>query len=53
MLLKFLEAKKSKKKEIVLWGDGSPKREFLYSDDLAEAIRIILNSSKKKIIRFV
>ena len=49
MLLKFLEAKKSKKKEIVLWGDGSPRREFLYSDDLAEAIRIILNSSKKRL----
>ena len=49
MILKFLEAKKNNKKEIVLWGDGSPKREFLYSDDLAEAIRIILNTSKKKL----
>ena len=50
MILKFLEAKKNNKKEIVLWGDGSPKREFLYSDDLAEAIRIILNTPKKKLL---
>lgn len=49
MILKFLEAKRNNKKRIVLWGDGSPQREFLYSDDLADAIRIILNTSKKKL----
>ena len=49
MILKFLKAKKKKDKKIILWGDGSPKREFLNSDDLAEAIRIILNTSKKKL----
>ena len=34
-----------------VWGDGSPKREFIFSDDLAEAIRILLTTSKKKIFK--
>jgi GDP-L-fucose synthase len=38
MLRKFHEAKVSGNNEVVLWGDGSPLREFLYSDDLAEAV---------------
>ena len=51
MILKFLKAKKSNKKIIKLWGDGTPKREFLYSDDLAEAIRIVLNTSNRKLLK--
>jgi GDP-L-fucose synthase len=51
MLLKFLKAKKRNKKIIKIWGDGTPKREFLYSDDLAEAIRIVLNTSNKKLYK--
>lgn len=50
MILKFLNAKKSNKKIVKVWGDGTPKREFLYSDDLAEAIRIVLNTSNRKIL---
>ena len=30
MIRKFLEAKECGKKEVILWGDGSPTREFLY-----------------------
>jgi GDP-L-fucose synthase len=37
------EAKTSKKSEIVLWGTGTPRREFLYSDDLAEACLFLMN----------
>ncbi len=37
LIRKFHEAKNSKSKEVILWGDGSAKREFLYVDDLAEA----------------
>jgi GDP-L-fucose synthase len=51
MILKFLNAKKSNKKIVKVWGDGTPKREFLYSDDLAEAIRIVLNTSTRKILK--
>lgn len=38
MIAKFYETSKhSKYWEVKLWGDGSPRREFLYVDDLAEA----------------
>jgi GDP-L-fucose synthase len=37
MIRKFHEAKTSGGDHIVLWGDGSPYREFLYSEDLANA----------------
>ena len=38
MIRKFLEAKAAGAREVVLWGDGSPTREFLYVDDAAEGI---------------
>jgi GDP-L-fucose synthase len=38
MIRKFLEARESGAHEVVLWGDGSPTREFLYVDDAAEGI---------------
>jgi GDP-L-fucose synthase len=31
------EAKTSEQPEVVIWGTGAPQREFLYSDDLADA----------------
>ena len=37
LIRKFHEAKLANNKEVVLWGDGSPMREFLHVDDLAEA----------------
>jgi GDP-L-fucose synthase len=37
MIRKFHEAKISGGDAVVLWGDGSPYREFLYSEDLADA----------------
>jgi GDP-L-fucose synthase len=37
LLRKFHEAKVKGANEVVCWGTGSPFREFLYSDDLAEA----------------
>ena len=37
LIRKFHEAKESNAKEVVVWGTGSPKREFLFADDLAEA----------------
>jgi GDP-L-fucose synthase len=38
MIRKFHEAKISNINKVVLWGDGTPLREFLYSDDLAAAV---------------
>ncbi|QMS84519.1 GDP-L-fucose synthase [Candidatus Xianfuyuplasma coldseepsis] len=37
LLRKFHEAKINNEKEVVMWGTGKPKREFLYVDDLADA----------------
>jgi GDP-L-fucose synthase len=37
MIEKFHKAKVENLSEVVLWGDGSPYREFLYVDDLADA----------------
>mgnify|MGYP000920381651 CR=1 FL=1 len=50
MISKFLEAKKNNKKSVHLLGTGKPKREFLYAADLAKAIIITLETSKKKLI---
>jgi len=49
LIMKFIKAKKNNSKYVEIWGDGSPEREFLFSDDLAEAIHIVLSTSKKKI----
>ncbi len=38
MIRKFHEAKIEGHKEVVLWGTGTPKREFLHVDDLAKAV---------------
>jgi len=38
LIRKFVEAKRSGAEEVVLWGDGSPTREFLYVDDAAAGI---------------
>ncbi|KKN23482.1 hypothetical protein LCGC14_0904390, partial [marine sediment metagenome] len=38
MIRKCVEAVREGREEIVLWGDGSPTREFLYVDDAAEGI---------------
>jgi len=38
LIRKMHEAKVSNAKEVVLWGSGTPKREFLYVDDLASAL---------------
>ena len=38
LIRKAVEAKESGAKEIIVWGDGSPTREFLYVEDAAEGI---------------
>jgi GDP-L-fucose synthase len=42
LIRKMHEAKSSHKAQVVIWGTGSPRREFLYSDDLADACVFLL-----------
>ena len=42
MITKFHRAKVKGEKEVVLWGTGSPKREGLYVEDLAEGLLMLL-----------
>lgn len=44
MLRKFHEAKLENKPFVELWGDGSPMREFLHVDDLAEACVFLMKN---------
>lgn len=44
LLRKFHEAKVSGANEVVLWGSGSPLREFLHCDDLADALVFLLKN---------
>ncbi len=37
LIRKFHEAKVNNEPSVIVWGTGTPKREFLYSDDMAEA----------------
>lgn len=46
LIRKFHEAKVNNSKEVVMWGTGKPRREFMYVDDLADSlIHLMLNYS--------
>ena len=42
MMRRFHEAKLQQASEVVIWGTGKPRREFMYVDDLAEALLVIM-----------
>jgi len=44
MIRKFHEAKEQGHAEVTLWGTGSPRREFLHVDDLADACLFLMQS---------
>jgi GDP-L-fucose synthase len=46
LLRRFHEAKKAGSEEVVIWGTGTPKREFLHVDDMAAACVFLLNLPK-------
>ncbi|KKQ04273.1 MAG: NAD-dependent epimerase/dehydratase [Candidatus Moranbacteria bacterium GW2011_GWF1_36_4] len=51
LLRKFHEAKINNQKEVLIWGTGSPKREFLHVDDLADAcIFLMENYNENEIV---
>ncbi|MCQ8213238.1 GDP-L-fucose synthase [Cetobacterium somerae] len=46
LIRKFHESKVNNSKEVVMWGTGKPRREFMYVDDLADSlIHLMLNYS--------
>lgn len=45
---KIYEAKANNLNELICWGDGSARRELLYSLDLADAVEFLLNNYKGK-----
>jgi len=49
LIRKMHEAKQRGDKEVVVWGTGTPKREFLYSDDMAEACIYLLEQPEEKL----
>ncbi len=48
MLRKFITAQRNNSPEVELWGTGSPRREFLHVDDLAEACLYMLQHYNEK-----
>ena len=44
LIRKFDEAKKSGAKEVSIWGSGTPMREFLFADDLADACYFLMQT---------
>ena len=55
LISKFDEAAKNNLKKVVCWGTGSPYREFLYVDDLADACKFVLENWRphKKDIKYL
>ncbi len=43
LIRKFHEAMRANAKEVVVWGTGTPKREFLYSEDMSDACIYLMN----------
>lgn len=44
LLRKFHEAKENNSDKVTVWGSGTPRREFLYADDLADACYFLMQS---------
>lgn len=44
LIRKFHEAKVTMQRDVMVWGTGSPQREFLYVDDLADACIFLMNN---------
>ncbi|MDR6736846.1 GDP-L-fucose synthase [Sphingobacterium sp. 2149] len=48
LIRRFHEAKVNKRDDVVIWGTGTPLREFLFSDDLADACVFLMNHYNEK-----
>ena len=50
LIRKFHQAKITQQPSVVVWGTGTPRREFLYSDDMAEACVFLMNLAEEKFV---
>ena len=51
LIRKFHEAKINQSEEVSIWGDGTPMREFLFADDLANAlVYLMMNYNEKQFV---
>jgi GDP-L-fucose synthase len=48
LIRKFYQAKENSNSEVVIWGTGKPKREFLYVEDIADAILFLMENFNAK-----
>ena len=48
LIRRFHEAKENGSSEVVIWGSGTPRREFLFGDDLAEACLFLMDNYNEK-----
>jgi GDP-L-fucose synthase len=53
LMRKMHEAKTSGAAEVVIWGSGTPRREFLYADDAADACVFLMNLPENQLERIV
>jgi GDP-L-fucose synthase len=53
LIRRIHEAKIKKIKKVIIWGTGKAQRDFLYSDDLADAILFLLKIKKEKFKKYL
>ena len=53
LIKKHVEAREAGQKEVVVWGTGTPTREFLYVDDLADACVFLMQQDEETLSRAV
>ena len=49
LIRRFHEAKERGDKEVVVWGSGTPRREFLHVDDMANACVFVMEQDRQKL----
>ncbi len=51
LMRRIHEAKENKEDEVIIWGTGNPRREFLHVDEMAEASIFIMNMKKEDLYK--
>jgi GDP-L-fucose synthase len=49
LIRRFHEAKETRTSSVTLWGSGSPRREFIHADDIAEACLLLLQADTSQL----